>query len=273
MFRGSVRAAGIAALIGACVAHPALVFAGGHLRGWTPKKSQREMLHPNDCNFGYYGTAWRAWPVDCNNGYGCPTPFGPTMPPPMWSPSMAPVNNNPGHGWSIQPQSESPNPWSTLPPIPQTGPPPTWGPQLPPPTYGPAPTWSPTMPAAPQYPTQPFPTQSSPSLPQAPPVTQPLPNGTSPLGQRVPVPPMPTTMSPPSRGTTSAVVPAGGWTRSVPATLSAPDFGPLPVQPMSNSAPARINIPVRNIGMTVSKRLIEPSPKRSAPVTLLAPEF
>ena len=91
MFRGSVRAAGIAALIGACVAPVSLGHASD-LRGWTPKKSQREMLHPNDCNFGYYGTAWRAWPEDCNRAYGCENQFAPTMPPPNWSPSMAPID-------------------------------------------------------------------------------------------------------------------------------------------------------------------------------------
>ena len=83
MFRGSVRAAGIAALIGACVASASLGHASD-LRGWTPKKSQREMLHPNDCNFGYYGTAWRAWPEDCNRVNGCENQFAPAMPPPQW---------------------------------------------------------------------------------------------------------------------------------------------------------------------------------------------
>jgi hypothetical protein len=109
-------------------------------------------------------------------------------------------------------------------------------------------------------------------LPMAPPTTQPPRIENSPLGERVPVPPMPTTMSPTVRGGASSVVPAGGTRRSVPATLSAPDFGPTQVQPMSNPA-ARNPLPVQTIGMSVSKRLIEPSPKRSSPVTLLAPEF
>ena len=67
MFRGSVRAAGVAALFGACILCSPLARAGD-CRSWTPKKSQRETLHPNDCNFGYFGTAWRAWPEDCNRG-------------------------------------------------------------------------------------------------------------------------------------------------------------------------------------------------------------
>lgn len=265
MFRASVRAAGVAALFGASVLCLPLARAGD-CRGWTPKKSQRETLHPADCNFGYYGTAWRAWPEDCNRGYGCANQFAPsnhfapTLPPPMWSPSMAPPPNMPAQSWPIQPQPESQNPWSTLPPIPQTAPP-TWGPQLPPPTYGPAPTWSPPLPATPQYPTT-----TPPPLPLAPPATQSSPNNSAPpLGQRVPVPPIPTTMAP-TRGMNSAVVPAGGWNRSVPATLSAPEFGPATIQPMSYSVPVRA-------GNTVPKKLIEPAPRQRSPVTLLAPEF
>ncbi len=264
MFRASVRAAGVAALFGASVLCSPLVHAGGCL-GWTPKKSQRETLHPADCNFGYYGTAWRAWPENCNRGYGCTDQFAPsnhfapTLPPPMWSPSMTPQPNMPAQSWPIQPQPETPNPWSTLPPIPQTAPP-TWGPQLPPPTYGPAPTWSPPIPAAPQSRTPP-----PPPLPIAPPATQPPPNIPAPLGQRVPVPPIPTTMAP-SRGSSSAVVPAGGWNRSVPATLSAPEFGSATIQPMSYSVPVRASNPI-------PKKLIEPSPRPRSPVTLLAPEF
>lgn len=258
MFCRSVRAAGVAALIGASVlcSPPS---RAGDCRGWTPKKSQRETLHPGDCNFGYYGTAWRAWPEDCNRGYGCAAQSALTIPPPMWSPSMAPMTNNPGQGWSIPPQPESPNPWSTLPPIPQTAPPPTWGPQLPPPNYGPPPTWSPPIPA-PHYPTP-----APPSLPLAPPPTQSSPNNPAPLGQRVPIPPMPTTMAP-SRGANSAVVPAGGWNRSVPATLSAPEFGSATIQPMSYSTPVRS-------GNSVSKKLIEPTTRQRSLVTLLAPEF
>ena len=261
MFRGSVRAAGVAALFGACILCSPLARAGD-CRSWTPKKSQRETLHPNDCNFGYFGTAWRAWPEDCNRGNGCENQVAPTLPPPMWSPSMTPLPNMPAQSWPIQPQPESPNPWSTLPPISQTAPP-TWGPQLPPPTYGPAPapTWPSPMPATPQYPTLP-----PPPLPLAPPTTPSSPNYPAPNGQRVPVPPIPTTLAPPSRGTNSAVVPAGGWNRSVPATLSAPVFGPATIQPMSYSAPMRFS-------NSVPKKLIEPAPRQRGPVTLLAPEF
>ena len=251
MFRASVRAAGVAALFGASVLCSPQANAGG-CRGWTPKKSQSEALHPADCNFGYYGTAWRAWPENCNRGYGCANQFAPPLPPPMWSPSMVPPPNMPAQSWPIPPQSESPNPWSTLPPIPQATPP-TWGPQLPPPTYGPAPTWSPPLPSAPQYPTP-----ATPPLPLAPPPLQSSPNNPAPPpGQRVPVPPIPTTMAP-SRGTNTAVVPAGGWNSSVPATLSAPEFGSARIQPMSYSVP---------------KKLIEPVPRPRSPVTLLAPEF
>ena len=259
MFRGSVRAAGVAALFSACVLCSPLARAG-NWNGWSPKKSQRETLHPNDCQFGYYGTGWRAWPEGCDRGYGCTDRFAPAMTPQMWSPSMAPNPNMSAPNWPLPPQSEPPNPWSTLPPIPQTTAP-TWGPQLPPPSYGPVPVSPQYAPAAPAYPTSP-----PPPLPSIPPATQRMPNNPAPFGQPMPVPPLPTTMAPPSRGGPSAVVPAGGWNRSVPATLSAPDFGPLSVQPMSYSAPPRS-------GNSIPKGLIQPAPRTSSPVTLLAPEF
>lgn len=259
MFRGSVRAAGVAALFCASVLCSPLARAG-NWNGWSPKKSQRESLHPNDCQFGYYGTGWRAWPEGCDRGYGCATRFAPAMTPQMWSPSMTPNPNLPVPNWPMPPQSESPNPWSTLPPIPQTTPP-TWGPQLPPPSYGPAPVWPQTVPATPPQPPIP-----APSVPAIPPAMQRVPSNPTPSGQPIPIPPMPTTMAPSPRGTTSAVVPAGGLNRSVPATLSTPDFGPLSIQPMSYSAP-------RLSGNAVPKGLIQPSPRTSSPVTLLAPEF
>lgn len=264
MFRKSVRAAGVAALFSACVLCSPLARAG-NWNGWSPKKSQRETLHPNDCQFGYYGTGWRAWPEGCDRGYGCTDRFAPPMTPSMWSPSMSPNPNMPAPNWSIPPQSESPNPWSTLPPIPQTTPP-TWGPQLPPPSYGPVPVSPQSVPTAPANPTSPPAPIPPLPMPQVPPATQRMPNNPAPFGQPMPVPPLPTTMAPSSRGSTSAVTPAGGWNRSVPATLSAPEFGPLSVQPMSYSAPPRWS-------NSVSKGLIQPSRRPAAPVTLLAPEF
>lgn len=255
MFRGSVRAAGFAALFGACVLCSPLGRAGDW-HGWSPKKSQREKLHPSDCQFGFYGTGWRAWPEGCDRGVGCAGRFAPAMTTPMWSPSIAPMPTMSTLNWPIQPQPESPNPWSTLPPIPQMNSPRS-GPQLPPPSYGPAPIWPQSVPATPAYPT----------LPPVPPATQPIPRNPAPSGQQTPVPPMPTTMGPASRGAASGVVPAGIWNRSVPATLSAPDFGQSTIQPMGYSAPQRS-------GSSVPKQLGgAQSPRNQGPVTLLVPEF
>lgn len=262
MFRMSVRAAGLAALFGASVLCSSLAHAGNWF-GWTPKKSQHEVLLPSDCQFGYYGTNWRAWPEGCDRAYGCVDRFAPTITQPMWPPSMTTM---PPSSWPVQPLPESPNPWSQFLPIPQMSAP-IRDPQLPPPSYGP-PSYVPA-PALPQSTPsmQTIPTSPSPPLPTAPPAAQPLPSNPAQDGQQTPLPPMPTTMVPNARRAPSAVIPAGGWSRSVPATLSAPEFGPLSIQPMSYSAPSRSSGAVpKQLGGRQSFR----SP---GPVILLRPEF
>ena len=263
MFRLSVRAAGIAALFGVSVLCSPLVHAG-HWLGWTPKKSQREVLLPNDCQFGYYGTNWRAWPEGCDRGYGCVDRFAPTVTQPMWPPSMAPMTTMPPPSWPVQSLPESPNPWSQFPLIPPMSAP-LRDPQFPPPAYGPpsyvpGPTVPQSVPSTPLYP-------PSPPLPTAPPAAQPLPSDPVQNGQQIPLPPMPTTMVPNSRRAPSTVVPAGGWNRSVPATLSAPEFGPLSIQPMSYSTPSRSS------GAAQPPLGRGQSPRNPGPVVLLRPEF
>lgn len=240
MFCRSVRAAGVAALFAAC----ALLGHAGEWHSWSPKKSQRETLHPSDCQFGYFGTNWRVWPEGCDRGIGCADRYAPTK----WPPSMTPLPAQPASSWPIPPQSDSQNPWPPLPADLQMSPA-IEGPLLPRPTYGP-PSYTPVPSLNPPTPLPP--------LESVPPAAQPIPAPPAPVGQRVPVPPMPTTKVAPSRGVTPAVVPTGGWNRSVPATLSAPDFGPSAIQPLSHSAP---------------QRKIETSPRNKGPVMLLPPEF
>ena len=251
MFHLSVRAAGVAALFGACALCLPLADAGDW-RGWTPRKSSREVLHPNDCQFGHYGTTWRAWPEACDQRSSCANSFAP----PVWSPSMSPLPNMPAPSWQVPLQSDPLNSWT---PLPQSNLP-TRGPQLPQ-SYGPLPTAPPSVPTAPVTPKP-----QAPTLPPIPSTTQPLPVNSAPIGQRLAVPPMPTTMAPNSRGSATAVVPAGGWNRSVPAKLSSPDFGPSAIQPMNYSTPQRA-------GSSVPKRLGEQSPNSKGPVTLMRPEF
>lgn len=272
MIRFRVHAVGLAALLGACAlsSEPA---TAGHLQGWTPKKKQREWLHPWDCQFGYYGTNWRAWPAGCDQTYGCQSTFAPPMNPAMWPPtmmpgaSMSPLPTMPPPNWQ-PPQPEPVNPWSSLPPVPQMNAPmsvPNRGPQFPAPVFG-SPSYGPLpgQQPAPALPSSP--SSQPPLLPTAPPAALPDPNSVPPIGQRVPVPPMPTTRVPAPRGN-SAVIPAGGTTRgSVPATLSTPEFGPSAIQPMSYSAPARPSGPT-------PKPTSTPPSRPSSPVMLLRPEF
>ncbi|MFM9960244.1 MAG: hypothetical protein ACKV2Q_03350 [Planctomycetaceae bacterium] len=262
MFFRSVRAAGVAALFAASALCSSPGDAGDKYN-WYPKKSQRETLHPGDCQFGYYGTNWRAWPEGCDRGNGCANRFAPALPSsmtpqPMTPSLMTPLPTMPAPSWSTPQFPNSQNPWSQLPPVPQMGPD-LRVPQLPPPGYIP-PHYGPV----PMFP--PAPGSPLPPLESVPPAAQPIPNIPAPVDQRVPVPPMPTTRVAPSRGATPAVVPAGGSARSVPATLSPPDFGPSSIQPMNYSAPRRSD-------SSVPKPLMETAPRRNGPVMLLPPEF
>lgn len=257
--------------------------------GWRTKAEKRPKAQPTDCQFGYYGTGWRAWPEGCRDGSSCmdpslpyATPFAPpvTSLPPTWSNS----------GWSVPtpampspayPTQAPPSPWSTyreyLPsqnPAPQYSLPPNGAspyslpPQFAPPTL-PAPSHVPSFPPIGPA-TTPPPITPIPEQPPAPPTPQ---------SSRNLVPPLPTTMTPPSTFKGSGVQQAGASTRkgsvSPIVTLGAEFTEPS----ATHSLPAINRLSPTPSFSSVPKSLIGPKdvqtsrPQRTQnPVTLMSPE-
>ncbi len=88
--------------------------------GWRTKAEKRSQAPPTDCQFGYYGTGWRAWPEGCHQRPGCAdqslpyaTPFAPpaTSLPPTCSNQTWPAPR-PAIPQSAFPIQAVPSPWS-----------------------------------------------------------------------------------------------------------------------------------------------------------------
>ena len=265
--------------------------------GWRTKAEQRPKEPPTDCQFGYYGTGWRAWPEGCRDGLECgghslpyATPFVPsaTPLPPSWSnqpwtaptPMMSPAMPPPTF-----PTQAAPSPWSTyreylapqnngsMSPIPQQSFPPSGAlsnpsnPQFAPPKL-PAPIYVPSQPPISPTPTLP---------PPVPPMSEQRPTPPAPQAIRNPVPPLPTTTrtsAPPTN-----VQQIGAWnhsgSKSQIITLGAEFTDPAP--PSQRSTVDRL-APQPSFS-SVPKSLIGPKdasttrPQRGPnPVMLMSPE-
>ena len=291
MTRWKLRIAGGLTLLSLLALSPPSTCAG-----WRTKAEQRPKEPPTDCQFGYYGTGWRAWPEGCRDGSDCSghslpyaTPFTPpaspfgspamSMPPswsnqpwsapaPMISPSLTPQSSP----MQAAPMPAAPSPWSSyreylpqqnvapMQPAPQFAPP-----KLPPPVF---------------VPSQ-LPNGSAPPLPPpVPPMSEQRPTPPAPQAIRNPVPPLPTTTrtSAPTANTNN-VQPVGAWTRngstSPIVTLGAEftETVPAPQRPAINPLsphPSFSSVPKSLIG---PKDVSSARPQRSPnPVTLMSPE-
>lgn len=255
--------------------------------GWRTKAEKRPKALPTDCQFGYYGTGWRAWPEGCRDGSGCIDPSLPYATP-FTTPATSLPPTWPNSGWSVptptMPQNTYPTPAA---PSPWT----TYREYLP--SQNAAPQFAPTpngasMQSLPPHFTPPTlpPTGDVPSLPPIGPATtfppiSPMPSEHPPVPQsnRNQIPPLPTTMAPASAFKNNRVQQVGASTHkgiaspivTLGAEFTEPSASPsLPAINRLSPTPSFSSVPKSLIG----PKDVQPSrPRRTQnPVTLMSPE-
>lgn len=235
--------------------------------GWRTKAEKRPKAVPTDCEFGYYGTKWRAWPEGCKEWPGCANsalPFAtPFAPPAMSYPQPAMSYPTAAPTW---PQTTWPAPPASAPPfaspVPAATTPSPWSgyrEYLPP---------EKVTPMTPNF----TPPDAQPPTPI--PHSQPLPP--IPNSSRLQVPPLPTTRMPPL---TNTVQPASAAIRqnspSSVVTLGTPQADtqqPPPLLSPDRSAPPPTYSSVPKSLITPRDESVSRPARRQNPVQLLSIE-
>lgn len=302
MTRWKLRIAGGLTLLSVLALSPPSTHAG-----WRTKAEKRPKALPMDCQFGYYGTGWRAWPDGCRDG-SCQLDQSLPYAPPFAAPFVPPATSLPptwsNQPWSApaptMPQSTFPMPGMPMPTspyrdyLPPQNPVPTYSvPQYAPaqqgmpPSSGFSPFAPPIFPAPYHVSPENLVPNNNPSLPpNGPTITTPPPPSPMSGQQMVPparqairtmVPPPPaTTMIPSSSSNGTGVQPVAAWRRNG-SSAQIITLGVQLIEPDSEARPPaterRTQAPsFSSVPRSLIAPKTTPSSRTPNPVTLLTPQ-